>query len=670
MHGEVQGSSEQIAETHDIFVRAHTVVPHKGEQTRPEPEGWPEYVLVFDTETSIDTAQKLTFGSYRKCQRGPSGYECVEEGLFHADDLAAGQRKVLERYVNDPKNTPGIEAQLFPPQMRLNLYSRSQFVERIFWTAIRKAAIVVGFNLPFDLSRLAVHAGPAEGGGWSLALSLRKSRKTKKVEPNPERPRVVVFSIDSKAAFFSLKAILRPEEWPQEGRFLDLHTLGWALRNESYSLQFACEAFGVPGKLDHKPSGKVSVEEIDYCRQDTRCTADLLNAMRREFVQHPIQLDPCKSYSPASLAKAYLQSMNIEPPKDKFWVADERLGIAMQGYYGGRAECRIRKVPVPVVLTDFTSQYPTVNALLDNWKLLTATTVTFKDSTAQVRKMLARVRLEDTFDPRFWRKLSFFAFILPENDILPVRTVYNGRTRNIGLNYLTSKRPIWFAGPDLVASTLLNGKAPEILTAIRMIPHWRQRDLKRTNLARMVGINPSSDDFFCRVIEQRNELKAKNKPVADFLKILANAGSYGLFVQVDQERKTKPVNVKVFSGDISLERPHSTVEKSGDWYFPPMASLITAGGRLLLAMLEKSVQQEKGSYLFCDTDSLCIVSSEEGGFVPCPGGQHKTEANEDAVKALSWTKVAAIARRFNKLNPYKSSLVRELLKIEDINFID
>jgi hypothetical protein len=58
----------------------------------------------------------------------------------------------------------------------------------------------------------------------------------------------------------------------------------------------------------------------------------------------------------------------------------------------------------------------------------------------------------------------------------------------------------------------------------------------------------------------------------------------------------------------------------GAWYFPPLASLITSGGRLLLAIPEKSVQLRKGRYLFCDTDSLCIVGSQKGGFVECPCG--------------------------------------------------
>lgn len=43
----------------------------------------------------------------------------------------------------------------------------------------------------------------------------------------------------------------------------------------------------------------------------------------------------------------------------------------MNAYFGGRAECRIRRVPVPVVYMDFQSMYPTVCALMNLGKLLT-----------------------------------------------------------------------------------------------------------------------------------------------------------------------------------------------------------------------------------------------------------------------------------------------------------
>ena len=85
-------------------------------------------------------------------------------------------------------------------------------------------------------------------------------------------------------------------------------------------------------------------------------------------------------------------------------------------------------------------------------------------------------------------------------------------------------------------------------------------------------------------------------------------------------------------------------------------------------MLEKSVEEKDGSYLFCDTDSLCIVGTETGGLVSCEGGKFQVNG-KPAIKALSLNEVREITARFRKLNPYDSSLVREILKIEKVNFV-
>jgi hypothetical protein len=124
--------------------------------------------------------------------------------------------------------------------------------------------------------------------------------------------------------------------------------------------------------LDHVPTGMVCQDEVEYCRQDVRATVALLNAMRVEFDRHPIDLRPEDAFSPASIAKAYLEEMNLIPPAHKFTIPDEVLGSAMQAYYGGRAEARIRHTLVPIVHTDFMSEYPTVNTLLGLWPLLTS----------------------------------------------------------------------------------------------------------------------------------------------------------------------------------------------------------------------------------------------------------------------------------------------------------
>jgi hypothetical protein len=647
----------------EIYLRAHTVASKQKPKTSVVSESvpiWPSRILMLDTETTIDAQQDLTFGVYRLCELKDGKYISSEEGIFHRDDIDARQKKVLNKYVET--HSAQIEVKSFPPRLNLKLYPRWEFLEKVFWKAIKDERMIVGFNLPFDLSRLAVAWTTADNGGWSLILSQRPSKKTGMIESHPYRPRVRITAKDSKSAFISLTKPQKPEEWPRRSRFLDVHTLAFSLFANSQGLDALCSQLKIPGKLKLEPTGKITPDEIQYCRGDVRCTTSALNALKLEFDQHGLDLRPDRAYSPASMAKSYFRKMEVVPPKVKFKVPDRVHGIAMQAYYGGRAECRIRHTPVPVVHTDFTSEYPTVNALLDNWKVLTAESISFDSATDEVRELLKTVTLDRAFDPALWKELSFFALIKPDRNILPVRTVYNGQTQNIGINELSADTPIWAAGPDLIASALLTGEAPHILKAIRMVPHGRQKGLNRASLCGMVDIDPIRDDFFCHVIEQREHHKS-NRVLKGSLKVLANAGSYGLFVEVTPETVQKPTTIDVFSGEKHFEHEGLLVETHGHWYFPPIASLITAGGRLLLAMLEKSVTDRNGTYLFCDTDSMCIVATKSGGVVACDGPDAKHELH-----ALSWSEVEAIRGRFGQLNPYNPHFVHDLLKIEDVNF--
>lgn len=334
--------------------------------------------------------------------------------------------------------------------------------------------------------------------------------------------------------------------WPA-ARFLDVRTLLWALRNKSYSLKTGCKEFGIPGKLDHKPTGSVDLDEIEYCRQDVRATVGLLNAAKHEFDLHPIAPGPDRMFSPASMAKSYLEELHILHPCEKVANVDKEYGIFMQSYFGGRAECRIRNWKVPVCPVDFMSQYPTVNELMDNWNVLTADSVTFPDATKEVRKLLSTISLERCFDRNIWRRLRFFALVRPDNDILPARAVYNRTTQNIGINYLTSNEPLWFAGPDIIASILLTGKVPHIEKAIRVVPRGMQKGLASVSLRGMVEIDAKKHRFLKHVIEQR-AVHESNQALHYWLKILANSGSYGLFMELNPNES---------DDELSFRRPFS-----------------------------------------------------------------------------------------------------------------
>src|ERR1039458_4938258 len=155
--------------------------------------------------------------------------------------------------------------------------------------------------------------------------------------------------------------------------------------------------------------------------------------------------------------------------------------------------------------------------------------------------------------------------------------------------------------------------------------------MRSVNLRGMVEIKPNEDDIFRKVIEQR-KLHKSDGALYYWLKILANS-IYGFFVELNPETKNKPIPVTVFSGEKPFHDDSDVIENPGPWFFPPLASLITSGGRLLLAMTEACVKEKRGTYLFCDTDSLAIVASKRGGLLRIPGSK--------GLRILSWAEVQA-----------------------------
>src|SRR5262249_25174814 len=156
------------------------------------------------------------------------------------------------------------------------------------------------------------------------------------------------------------------------------------------------------------------------------------------------------------------------------------------------------------------------------------------------------------------------------------------------------------------------------------------------------------------------------------LKVLANSASYGIFAEMNRAdlRVDRPVPVRVWPPyDALYTLKLTTPEQPGDYCFPPLAAFITGAARLMLALLDRCVLDMGGSYAFCDTDSLAIVSSEHGGPIPCPGGAYQADDGQAAIRPLSWAEVDGIVGRFAALNPYDRSAVRgSILKVEAENF--
>ena len=124
---------------------------------RVTPSDW---VLVFDCETRTTPDQRLRFGAYQLRYKG----EVSERGAFYEPEvLAPGELAILQRVVADEQADSDGEP--------IRLLTRTGFVEEVFYgSGYAVGARIVGFNLPFDLSRLARRS---MRGGFSLARSRR-----------------------------------------------------------------------------------------------------------------------------------------------------------------------------------------------------------------------------------------------------------------------------------------------------------------------------------------------------------------------------------------------------------------------------------------------------------------------------------------------------------------
>lgn len=315
-----------MAEPTTLALRAYVEPLERRKRGRPQRRRRARFVLFIDTETTIDRAQQLNFGFYRYCriryENGGVVAECVEEGLFYADDLptrdAAGFA-VLEDFVGHTA------ADVAGADRKIRFLSRTEFVNAVLCAAaLRVRAQVCFFAASFDIPRLAVSATEARGsfrGGFSFVIWTYQD-DTGQQREHTFRPRITVKNLDSRRALIGFTAPRRGEDEPAEGdeqktfrgHFLDLRTLVCALTNESHSLASACRTFGVEqGKLAVSEHGRITPDYVRYARRDVEATSHLYERVMAEFERHPIDLQETKAFSPASIGKAYLRALGVRP---------------------------------------------------------------------------------------------------------------------------------------------------------------------------------------------------------------------------------------------------------------------------------------------------------------------------------------------------------------------
>jgi hypothetical protein len=624
--------------------------PTRKKRKAAPPSDW---TLIFDCETKVDAGQNLRFGAYQVRKAA----ELMESGLFYdSNSLTATELDVLRRVA---------------AERGVKLRTRDEFVDEVLYAvAYDFRANIVGFNLPFDLSRLAIRHGSARGktmkGGFTFQLSS-----------NPWKPRVQIRHLNARASLmqFALQAKQRTSRGARRrgiktpgrrGAFIDLKTAAAALFSRSFDLASLADFLKTKmRKLRVDEHGaKLTPAYVAYALQDVQATWECFEVLVTKYELHQLsQTHLGKVLSEASLGKAYLKEMGIQPflsVQPNF--PSELMGIIMSTYYGGRSEVHSRRIITQVLYCDFLSMYPTVCTLMDLWRFVIAERMTWNDTTTETKEFLEQVSLSDLQKPEAWKALTTLVKVRPDGDILPVRAKYCAESQTIGLNFISSEKSLWYTLADAIASKLLTGKPPRIEQAITFVPGKPQCGLQPICIAGKhdFKIEPTGDDFYKRLIDLRSMVKVRMRAAEgqekeeldaeqQALKILANSTSYGIFVEVnvgDLDKTEKRECYGPSGTGFSVETNKN--EEPGRYFHPLLATLITGAARLMLSISETLAKQAGLDWAFCDTDSMALSKPD------------------DMDNPTFFSTAQAVCNWFKPLNPYEKK--GPLFKIEDANF--
>ncbi len=653
----------------------------------PGPSDW---CLIFDTETTRDPAQRLRLGTFQLRKKG----RLRTAGIFYDPDVLTPAEVET---VHEVAGRTGVK-----------VLSAEQFREDVFLrVAWDRRGLIVGHNLPFDIARIAIDHVPTQSRDRSMRGGF-----TFRFSENPKRSHVQVKRVGPGAAFMrvTIPAGISPEKRNRDrggrtpnhhGYFVDTATLGGALLGGRPSLAKLADLLGTEHRKSEAEHGEtITPEYLDYAFNDTQVTWECCQQLNARYASYRLSKGSWGIFSEASVGKAHLDQMELAPvrklPGNE--MPDWLTAALMESYYGGRAECMIRRTPVPGVLVDFTSQYPTVFSLMGLWPFMTAERIDWGPvPPEEIQQLLDTVTVDEVLDQALWPQLSVLVLVEPDGDRLPTRARYKPSTRgrrggakgslNVALPYRTGGPAQHWTLADCIASKLATGEAPNILAAWRFAAHGTQPELQPIDVAGDPNyrVDPAREDFIKRLVEMRADVKTQMKAakrrrehetiarldaIQQGMKITANSVAYGTSIEMNPIEHRKPVWVTIHQPDGSSYRARvPRTEQPGKWFQPLIATLVTSGGRLLLATAMHLLDEHGGHYAFCDTDSLFIAATAVGGPVACRGGTHLTAQGEPAIRVLSWEDVNAIVARFEALNPYDRSVIPgSVLKIEDENY--
>lgn len=544
------------------------------------------------------------------------------------------------------------------------------FLEDFIEEAIRRScqrpplrSAFIAWSVPEFVSS-AAWSVDAKWGAYRFTLRTWTNPIDGKVRPDFYRSRVRVTPSSSGVAQVGFDRSLDPD--PQDfvtapggrpvfwrGRFLSLSTLAYALTGED-DITFArtLELYGIAS-----PEGA----RAGFLAAELDATVILYRRLMADLALWQPNPAPDRIGSPAALAKAVARAAVGRTPRMRPGVSVRGNAGAVAAHAGGRDEIRFRHTPFPSVLADGTAFYPAVSALLGTGRWLSAERIEERRLTpgrglVRLRRRLRVLADPDVLlnEPSVWPELCGVALVKPDDDVLTLRVLpahEHDPTNAVTITAPVAKgsEPVWVALPDYIASALVTGHVSEFLDVrtwrpIGVVPGARAvklpgdvvYDPRLTHLRRGDRFSDLGLALAEAELRLRDRDDAQAERLRGSLKIARNAAAYGIAAEVNPSKAKHSAWGP--GGKVGEVR-----EEPGNFADPPVAACVAAGGRLLLALLERLVHDAGGSIVRFDTDAATIVATIEGGDIPLIDG------SGSGVRALSFDEVVSILNRFAPL---------------------
>ena len=665
----------------------------------------------FEGERWASEGQALLFG----CAVIGRTYDwrIEREVIFYPDDLPDSALAALRRYVGDrthrrgarPRKDGDAEPDLIwrdRPRIVVELVPLARFLKRFYWIAHKDRGLVVGFDLAYHISRLAAFWREVKKGrnvgGWHLDLWTFREPVSGEERPSAGwRPGVILKRVTPDVVFIEFTGRRGDDKGEKgtryRGEFFDPANLARGLTGRHWTLPEAVAAF--TGEVIDQRAGHADIiaDRLDHSRTTLRATLSLTGTLLSLFDRlHPVsrgvggRLSETRIYSAGGLARAYFSAAGMSPPA----IQEDRLGLCVAAFFGAWAEAQLRG-RAPVVHVDFRREYQMVFLLQDLQDLLSAERLEFVEDTEATRAFVESVTLDDLLRPATWPKLNAVCWVRPAGEIMVGRWALDERAAattpdrfSLAMTNRYSDEPVVAYVGDVIASKLLSECTPEIIRAERIVPVGRQR-LRRARLFGGAIFDPGRNDLLFKLLVEEGErfnqgsgrLAKIAAPVRQVIlpgvKGIGNMGCFGDLIETrgGDLLPNRREEVTLLSDAEPLRRTVLHPEDPGPFACPAIAGLVTAGGRLLLAMLHRLVSDRGGIIAARDTDGAHIVATEKGGtvYIETRGANFYEGSPAEAVRALSWAEVDKIAARFEALNPFDRTLLPgSPLRVHRTNF--